>query len=142
MSFWDSSSIVPLCLYEANSQDARRLWRSPDSKYIAWFTPVEVMSAFARSERTGEITYQRRLVAEKLLRSIESRFELFQSEPRIVALARTFPSIYGLRALDSLQLSAALVWCKEFPKGKDFISADAKLLEAAKSLGFITHDLS
>ncbi|MGB7209037.1 MAG: type II toxin-antitoxin system VapC family toxin [Pyrinomonadaceae bacterium] len=142
MSFWDSSAIVPLCLYEANSQNARRLWRRPVSKYIAWFTPVEVMSAFARSERTGEITDQRRLVAEKLLQIIESRFELIHSEPRIVALARTFPSIYGLRSLDSLQLAAALVWCKEFPKDKDFISADAKLLESAKSVGFTIHDLS
>ena len=54
----------------------------------------------------------------------------------MVELARTFPALHGLRALDSLQLAAALVWCKEFPKNKDFVSADEKLIKAAKSVGF------
>lgn len=52
------------------------------------------------------------------------------------------PAIYGLKAMDSLQLAAALVWCKELPKNKDFVSADDRLLKAAERAGFNVHDLS
>jgi hypothetical protein len=44
-----------------------------------------------------------------------------------------------LKAADSLQLAAALVWCKENPKGKDFVSGDEKLIKAAEVIGFAAH---
>lgn len=103
--------------------------------------PVEVMSAFARAERSGDITTQNRLVAEKLFESIENKFTVIHSEQRVVEIARTLPVKYGLTTLDSLQLASALVWCKEFPNGKDFISADVRLLKAAEAIGFTIHDL-
>lgn len=104
--------------------------------------PVEGMSALARAERSGDITNQNRLVAEKLFRSIEDRIIIVRSEQRIVEIGRTLPARYGLTALDSLQLAAALVWCKEFPKNQDFVSADARLSKAAESVGFTVHLLS
>ena len=109
---------------------------------MSWFLPVEVMSALARAERSRDITTQNRLVAEKLFKSIENNFIVIHSEQRVAEIARTLPVKYGLTALDSLQLASALLWCNEFPKDKDFISADSKLSEAAKSVGFTTHDLS
>jgi len=45
-------------------------------------------------------------------------------------------SRYDLRAADSLQLAAALVWCTSHPKGRTFIGGDGKLLEAADKEGF------
>jgi len=38
---------------------------------------------------------------------------------------------YDLRAADSLQLAAALVWCEDVPQGRAFFTADQKLGEAA-----------
>ncbi|HSK72804.1 MAG TPA: type II toxin-antitoxin system VapC family toxin, partial [Pyrinomonadaceae bacterium] len=42
----------------------------------------------------------------------------------------------NLRTLDALQLSAALVWCFERPKGRIFVSTDDKLSKAAEKIGF------
>jgi predicted nucleic acid-binding protein len=103
--------------------------------------PVEVMSAFARAERSGDITTQNRSVAEKLFETIENKFTTLHLEQRVVEIARILPVRYGLTALDSLQLASALVWCKEFPNGKDFVSADKRLLMAAENVGFTIHDL-
>jgi len=43
---------------------------------------------------------------------------------------------YRLRAADSLQLAAALVWCRNRPKGRTFLCADDRLCEAAADAGF------
>jgi hypothetical protein len=51
---------------------------------------------------------------------------------RAESLLHTYP----LRAADSLQLAAALVWCRNRPKGRTFISADTRLCEAAAHAGF------
>lgn len=79
---------------------------------------------------------------ENRLIRVEIEFTIIDEHERIVALARTFPSLYGLKALDSLQLAAALVWCKEYPKNKDFVSADTRLLTAAEGVGFTVHALA
>lgn len=104
--------------------------------------PVEVMSALARAERSGDITLGNRLIAENLFESIENKFTVIHFEDRLIEIARTLPVKYGLTALDSLQLASALVWCKEYPKNKDFVTADARLSKAAERAGFLVHYLN
>lgn len=142
MSFWDSSAIVPLCIREDRSHSARILWRRFPQRNVWRETPVEIMSAIARREREGKFEQATRIKAENRLKIVEAEWNAIESIPRIIELARTFPTTLGLRALDSLQLASALVWCKEFPKDKNFITADSKLLEAAKNVSFTAHDLS
>jgi hypothetical protein len=43
-----------------------------------------------------------------------------------------------VRASDALQLSAALVWCKQKPKGRLFVCNDDRLSAAAVQSGFDT----
>jgi hypothetical protein len=43
---------------------------------------------------------------------------------------------YPLRATDSLQLAAAVVWSGKTPKGHHFVCLDARLREAAVKEGF------
>ena len=121
MSFWDSSAIVPLCINEFSSHNAQKLSRRLKQRYVWREAPVEIASAFARRLREGTIDENALLNAEKRLKMIESRWNAIGSNSRQLVLARTFPRTYGIRALDSLQLAAALVWCKEFPKNKDFV---------------------
>lgn len=142
MAFWDSSAIVPLCISEDRSQAARRLWRSFPDHFVWRETAVEVESVFARLMREGIFDSLKLGKAQNRFAFIEEEWNLIDQTPRSIELARKFPIRYGLKALDCLQLAAALVWCKEFPKDKNFIAADEKLLKAANSLGFITHDLS
>ncbi len=80
-------------------------------------------------------------VAEKRLEILEKVWTEIKPESRIKELARTFPKHHGLKAADSLQLAAALVWYKEIPKNKDFVSGDAKLLKVAEDVGFTIHHL-
>lgn len=55
---------------------------------------------------------------------------------KLYSIAAELPDTYGLRALDSFQLAASLVWCKEKPKGRLFICDDTRLSEAAQKVGF------
>jgi hypothetical protein len=55
---------------------------------------------------------------------------------RLRDIAETLPERYGLRGFDSLQLAAALVWCKEKPRQRPFASFDQQLAHAAAKAGF------
>ncbi len=44
---------------------------------------------------------------------------------------------HDLRAADSLQLAAALMWAGEDPDGKEFVCLDQRLMLAARAEGFI-----
>ncbi|HEX2164386.1 MAG TPA: PIN domain-containing protein, partial [Thermoanaerobaculia bacterium] len=44
--------------------------------------------------------------------------------------------VHDLRAADSLQLAAALVWCSDRPEGQAFVSLDRRLRDAAELEGF------
>lgn len=65
----------------------------------------------------------------------QSWVEVLPSD-RVRELAETLPEQYGLRALDSFQLAAALVWSKEQPRGRLFVCCDVRLTEAATKAGF------
>ena len=142
MSFWDSSALAPLCFNESRSQLARVTWRGFTEHYVWREAVVEVESSLARLTREGILTIALRPKTEKRLSLIENEWKIVESSQRLIDLARSFPLQYGLKAMDSLQLAAALVWCKEFPKNKNFVAADRKLLEAAKTVGFTIRDLS
>ncbi len=142
MAFWDTSAIVPLCLSESRSQSARRLWRLFENCSVWRETTVEVESTFARLEREGNLAADDYAFALEQLARLELRWLPVESNSRTIEIARSFPRLFGLRSLDSLQLASALVWCKELPKNRNFISADLRLLKAAESLGFNVHDLA
>lgn len=142
MSFWDTSAIVPLCRNEDRSPLVRHYWRRFPDRNVWRETIVEVTSTLARLKREGILSDPSLSAAERRLSFIENEWVLVSPTDRQIELARTFPSLYGLKAMDSLQLAAALVWCKEYPKNKDFVSADDRLLSAAESVGFICHDLN
>jgi predicted nucleic acid-binding protein len=43
---------------------------------------------------------------------------------------------YDLHAADSLQMAAALQWCEGIPQGRVFLTADGRLRDAARLVGF------
>jgi hypothetical protein len=52
------------------------------------------------------------------------------------ALAMEMPDRYGVRALDAIQLAAALVWCRERPNRRPFVCFDGCLSKGAADAGF------
>jgi predicted nucleic acid-binding protein len=89
----------------------RKRWRETDRVVVWWGTTVEVRSAISRLHGEGVITPKGR-------QQVLARFEVLREEWHEITpsekarrLAEALPDTYGLRALDSFQLAAALVWC-------------------------------
>lgn len=134
--FWDSSALVPLCVRQATSQDLRGLWRE-SSRIVVWSgAAVEIRSALARLHRNGEIDIKGLQFALKKLEAMRRGWREITTGDKLRSIAEDLPDTYGLRALDSFQLAAALVWCKEKPRGRLFVCDDERLIEAAQIVGF------
>lgn len=136
IGFWDSSAIVPLCCQQNLSQSVRKLWRETARVVVWWGTTVEVRSAISRLHSEEVITAkgrQQALARLELLR--QEWYEITPSE-QARRLAEGLPDTYGLRALDSFQLAAALVWCREKPRNRTFVCDDARLAVVAEAVGF------
>ncbi|MBC7798948.1 MAG: type II toxin-antitoxin system VapC family toxin [Pyrinomonadaceae bacterium] len=134
--FWDSSALVPLCVKQATSQNFRQLWRQSTRVTVWSGATVEIRSALARLHRNNEIDAKGLQFTIKRLETMRRQWGEIVTGEKLRLIAEGLPDKYGLRALDSFQLAAALVWCKEAPKGRLFICDDARLVEAAQKVGF------
>lgn len=134
-AFWDTSAIVPLCCQQVASQEMRRTARRIKRVAAWWGTTVEARSAFSRLARDGQMSA--RGLQQAVARLVVHRASWVEVLPsdRVREIAEGLPGQYGLRALDSFQLAAALVWCKEQPRGRLFVCCDARLAEAATKAG-------
>lgn len=135
-AFWDTSAIVPLCVFQDASVAAQREHRKYLAKTLWWGTQVEVRSAFARLTRDVDIDDAGFQTALKKWSVISQRALELPPSPRVLEIASSLPDKYGVRALDAFQLAAALVWCREKPRNRPFICADLRLGDAAGDAGF------
>ncbi len=138
-AFWDSSAIVLLCCQQANSPKARLYARDFPRLVVWWVSNIEVTSALARLRREN-------LISQDILDLSLSKLALLQNSwvevlpvEQVRDLAQSLLTQHSLRAADSLQLAAALVWCKLKPKNRPFICFDDRLSSIALSLGFDTY---
>lgn len=135
-AFWDTSAVVPLCCQQNLSQSMRKLWRETSRVVVWWGTSVEVRSAVCRLRNEGLLTAKGRQQASARLEVIRQEWREMMPSDKVRGLAEGLPDAYGLRALDSFQLAAALVWCNEKPKNRVFVCDDSKLSVAAQAVGF------
>ena len=136
IGFWDTSAIVPLCCQQNLSQSVRKLWRETTRVVVWWGTTVEVRSAISRLHREEVITEKGRQQALARLELLRQEWYKITPSEQARRLAEDLPDSYSLRALDSFQLAAALVWCREKPRNRTFVCDDVRLAEAAKAVGF------
>lgn len=134
--FWDASAIVPLCCQQNLSQSVRKRWRETTRVVVWWGTVVEVRSALSRLHREGILSVKGRQQALARLDILRQEWREMMPSDKVRNLAEKVPDIYGLRALDSFQLAAALVWCNEQPKNRLFVCDDSKLSVVARTVGF------
>ena len=135
-AFWDTSAIVPLCCQQNLSQSTRKLWRETARVVVWWGTTVEVRSALGRLYSESLLTARGRQQALARLEVLRQEWREMMPGDKVRGLAEGLPDAYGLRALDSFQLAAALVWCNEKPKNRVFVCDDSKLSAAAQTVGF------
>jgi hypothetical protein len=136
VKFWDASAVIPLLLREPNTHAIRKLLARDPGLVAWWGTPVECLSAFARLRRDGILT----LGEERRLRGLMDRLAGEWTEVLPGNGVRTQAGRlllrYPLRAGDSLQLAAAMVWADGNPGEREFVCLDRRLREAASREGF------
>ena len=119
------------------SQDFRRLWRQ-SSRITVWSgATVEIRSALARLRRDNEIDAKGLQFSINRLEAMRRIWREIVTSDKLRSIAEDLPDNDGLRALDSFQLAAALLWCQEKQRGRLFICDDLRLNEAAEKHGFI-----
>ena len=140
-AFWDASALVPLCVHEIISPQARSYLRR-FLPVVWWGSVLEVRSTVARLHRTehwGEVARNRALSG---LNVLSRTWKEVPPTDELRVLAGSLLDVRVLRAADSLQLAAALIWCDERPTRRSFVCADQRLSEAASSAGFSVVELS
>jgi len=133
MIYFDSSALVKRYLREAGTESVNAILLSEKTIAISKLAYPEILSAFMRKHRAGEL-------AQKPLRSVIDQFESdwkhffiieFHDDlfPAIKALIEKYP----LKGADTVHLSSAL-WLK-YTAREDvkFVASDLNLLKAAES---------
>lgn len=91
----------------------------------------------ARLKQGGHLTEKEIIKSLKLWEKLRKTARIVSPVERVLELANDLPDAYGLRALDSFQLAAALVWCQEKPRRRPLVTADERLAKAAEKAGFM-----
>jgi len=136
VNFWDSSAFLPLMVKETNSHEARKILEEKPDPVIWWATPIECVSALARKEREGVLDFTAMKSAIHLLDRIVSHAICVDASEPVRREARRLLRRHPLRAADSMQLAAALLFADGNPEMHGFVCNDERLCEAAAKEGF------
>jgi uncharacterized protein len=134
--FWDSSALIPLFVLERHSEAVRALAESDPHMAVWWATPVECASAVHRLRREGVF---RASDAAQILAAMATALgaaDTVQAGDALHAKALRLLGVHPLRAEDALQLAAALILVRDVPAGRELVSLDERLREAALLEGF------
>ncbi len=134
-AFWDTSALVLLCAQQKGSGTAERL-SARHSIVVWWAAPVEIRSAIARLVRMGLLPPAENRQARERADGLRESWREIEPHEEVRRVAESLLDRFALRAADSLQLAAALNWCRQRPRHHGFISGDKQLLAAAGVLGF------
>jgi uncharacterized protein len=136
MRFWDASAIIPILLREPGTSAVQRLLKTDDDLVVWWGTAVECASALARRAREGSLTDTTEHQARARLDQMQTIWNEVLPNDAVREFAQRLLRIHPLRAADSLQLAAALVWTRQRPRGSSFVCLDDRLCDAADLEGF------
>ncbi len=135
MKFWDASAVVPLCLDQPASPQAKAFLQEDPAIVVWWGSTVECWSAFARLRRDRVITQDEEDLARTHLETLERSWVEIHPTGEVRGHAARLLKLHTLRAGDALQLAAALVWAGSPPSGA-MVVLDRVLREAARLEGF------
>jgi predicted nucleic acid-binding protein len=136
VKFWDASALIPLYI-EGPQTKAIRAIAKADGDIVAWWgSPIECFSAFARLRREGFLRPQEEDQIRHLLVLLTDAWTEIEPSAEVRVIAARLLLAHPLRAADSLQLAAGLVWAGTTPRGHHFICLDRRLRDAARAEGF------
>lgn len=135
-AYWDTSAVVPLCCHQPASARVRRFARERRKFVVWWGTAVEAHGALRRLLREGTLSDGGFLQATDRLDLVRRSWSEVLPTQEIRTRAQATLDAYDIRAADSFQLAAALVWCDGKPRRRPFICFDPRLASAARKAGF------
>ena len=136
MRFWDASAILPLFLEEPQSEEMRNLLKEDTDMIVWWGTPVECQSAFARLRRDGILSTEQEDQLRTMLARLSSGWIEIEPVSEVKVIAGQLLLRHTLRAADSLQLAAALLWVDMAPQDHLLVCLDSRLHSASRNEGF------
>ncbi len=136
MMFWDASAIIPLHIKEPQTKIVHDITKKDSSIAVWWGSIIECYSAFARLRRDGFLKPHEEDQARHLLSLLSEEWTEIEPGDDIRDIAARLLLLHPLRAADSLQLAAAIVWAGKAPRGHHFVCLDQRLGEAARKEGF------
>jgi uncharacterized protein len=137
MKFWDASAIIPICIDEDKTPIVRDMAKKDGALVVWWGSIVESYSAFARLRRNKALSLGDESEALTVLSELADAWTEIEPSDDIREITRRLLQNYPLRAADSLQLAAAIIWADKSPKGHQFVCLDGRLRDAAAKEGFI-----
>lgn len=136
MRFWDTSSVVPLCLVEPETPRVRALIDRDPALVVWWGTRTECVSALARRAREKRLGMAQVERARAALASLAAEWTEVLPGETVRDRAERLLTVHDLRAADACQLAAALLWARGQTATRDFVAFDERLREAARREGF------
>ena len=139
-AFWDASALVPLCVPET-ATSAAALHLKKLAPVVWWGSPIEIQSAICRLHREKTLKDAGKQVAVARLEMLSRTWREISAGDKLRELALDLLNRHPLKAADSFQLAASLIWCDERPARRNFVCADQRLSRAARSVGFTVLEL-
>jgi uncharacterized protein len=136
MSFWDASAIVSLLIEERGATRIKERISREDAMVVWWGSLIECTSALSRRDREGSLTPDQATQAWLDLERLQAGWSEVLPSETVRDLSLRLLRVHPLRAADSQQLAAALVWAQQRPRGRVFVCLDERLSEAAAREGF------
>ncbi len=134
--YWDASAVVPLLVAEARTAPLEAL-RSDQSGIVTWWgTVVECASAVARMGREDTIEPAEARRAFARLGEFQQSWAEVEPVEALREQGVRLLRLHSLRAVDALQLAAALVVSRHRPANLEFVCLDRRLASAAEREGF------
>ncbi len=136
MIFWDASAIIPVCIEEPRTKFVKDILKKDDCMVVWWGSLVECYSAYARLRRDGFLNSNEEDQIRRLFAVLLDTWTEIEPSEDVRLTAGRLLLLHPLRAADSLQLAAALIWAGKAPMNHNFMCFDSRLREAARNEGF------
>lgn len=137
MKYWDASGIVPLLVRQARTRDMERILQEDPAVVTWWGTPLECLSALMRLAREGRLAADAVRDAERRLHELRDGWEEILPSEACRRMAERMLRVHALRAVDALQLAAALVASDHDPSRLEVVCLDQRMSEAGGKEGFM-----
>lgn len=134
-AYFDSSVIVKRYVMEQGSMEAISLLSRHDFLSSA-ISPVEVLSALKRRNRSGDVTDDEFSLLITRIRNERARWELVAITETVLSWAeKIVQGPVPMRALDAIHIASSLAFQVSASVQVPFVTSDSRQDEAARQLG-------